>query len=108
MISKETFVDVMNKLKVLDEKMNNVDVAMKELSPDFSGFYIPQILNIALEILRDVFDDNDDWISYFMFELNWLHYYKTGCVSINGESIDLSTWDKVYEFLINNMNNKHN
>ena len=39
MISKETFVEVMNKLETLDKKMNDVDVAMKALSPDFCTRY---------------------------------------------------------------------
>lgn len=41
MITKKTFVDTMNKLQELDEKLNTVDVALKNLSPDFGGLYIP-------------------------------------------------------------------
>lgn len=41
MITKKTFVDTMNKLQKLDEKLNVVDMALKDLSPDFGGLYIP-------------------------------------------------------------------
>lgn len=104
MISKETFVEVMNKLETLDKKMNDVDVAMKALSPDFCGFYIPQAFCIVLDILNNIFNDKSDWLSYFVFELDWLHDWKSGDVLVNDKSVDLSTWDKAYDFLINNMN----
>ena len=44
-----------------------------------------------------------------MFELDWLHDWKPGDVLVNNKPVDLSTWDKAYDFLINNMNeNKNN
>ena len=54
MITKETFVDSMNKLQKLDEKMNAVDDALKDLSPDFGGFYVPDFFDIVIEILQEV------------------------------------------------------
>lgn len=105
MISKETFVDVMNRLEVLDKKMDNVDVALKELSSDFNGLYIPQVFDIVLDILSDVFEDKNNWIPYFVFDLDWLHSYDHDSVTVGDEPIDLSTWGKVYDFLIGNMNN---
>ena len=104
MISTETFVEVMNKLETLDKKMNDVDVAMKALSPDFCGFYIPQAFYIVLDILTNIFNDKSDWLSHFVFELDWLHDRKSGNVLVNDKPVDLSTWDKAYDFLINNMN----
>ena len=46
MITKRTFVDSMNKLQDLDEKLNAVDIALKDLSPDFGGFYIPDFFSL--------------------------------------------------------------
>lgn len=108
MISKETFVDVMNKLEEFDKKMNDVDVSMKALSPDFCGFYAPQVFYIVLDILSEIFDDKEDWLSYFMFERDWLHDWSVGDVLVDDKPVDLSTWDKVYDFLINNMNENKN
>lgn len=103
MVSKETFISVMNWLETLDKKMDDVDTALKELSPDFGGFYIPDVTDIVVEILKDVFNDEDEWISYFIYERDWLHDLKLGDVTVDGEPIDLNTWDKVYKFLIKNM-----
>jgi hypothetical protein len=103
MISKETFVKTMTRLEALDNKMDNVDVAMKALSSDFCGFYIPEILDITMTMLEDIFKDTHRWLSYFIFELDWLHNYEENDVLVNDMPVDVSTWDKVYEFLIWNM-----
>lgn len=100
MISKETFVQVMTHLEELDKKMDNIDVAMKALSSDFCGFYIPEVLDITMTILEDVFKDRHGWLSYFIFDLDWLHSYEANDVLVNDMPVDVSTWDKVYDFLI--------
>lgn len=102
MISKELFVKTMNRLENLNKKIDKVDSSLRDLSPDFGGFYIPDIEEIVLNILREEFDDNyNDWLSYCVYELNYLRDYEDGiCVDDAGEPIDLSTWEKVYDFLV--------
>lgn len=105
MISKEFFVQTMNRLDELDEKMGKVDEAFKEFSPGFCGFYIPEIIDMTVDILREVFDDQEnDSLGYCVYELDFLHKYRTGCVTEeDGQPVDLSSWDKVYDFLIESM-----
>ncbi len=103
MISKNTFVKTMTKLEALDNKMDNVDVAMKALCDDFCGFYIPDILDITLDILEETFKDKGRWISYCALDLKWLHDATSSYINVDGKDIDLSSWEKVYDFLIKNM-----
>jgi hypothetical protein len=104
MISKNTFVQVMTRLEDLDKKMDKVDNALRDLSPDFGGLYVPEIIDIVVDLLEDVFNDKkDSWLSYPVFDLNWLHDHILGDIEENGEPVDLSSWDKVYDFLIKNM-----
>lgn len=104
MISKDTFVKTMHQLKKFDDDMNAVDEAFHKLNPDFCSFYLTTPADMVVNILEDVFEDKDNWISYFVFELNYLDGYKPGCVlDANDEEIDVSTWEKVYDFLIENM-----
>ena len=51
MISKELFIETMNKLEDLNKKIEKVDSDLRDLSPDFGGFYIPDIEEIILKIL---------------------------------------------------------
>lgn len=104
MISKDVFVNTMTRLELLDKRMEEVDIALKNLCPDFNGFYVPETIDIVLDLLKDVFNDKCDWIEYFVYELDWLTKYREGCITDkNGESIDLSSWEKIYDFLIENM-----
>ena len=104
MISKGRFVSTMERLQEVERKMDKVDEALYDLSPDFGGFHIPDVLEITLDVLVDIFNDKNDWIDYFINELDFLKDYKMGCVRDgNDVPIDLSTWDKVYDFLIENM-----
>lgn len=107
MISKDTFVKTMTKLEALDKRMDNVDAAMKALCSDFCGFYIPDILDITLDILEEVFKDEGHWISYCALDLKWLQDAATGYISAYGKEVDLSSWGKVYDFLIKNMEYKY-
>ncbi|MGN5457064.1 MAG: hypothetical protein ACI4XN_13795 [Candidatus Kurthia intestinigallinarum] len=109
MITKETFVKTMERLEALDKKMDAIDEVMRQLSPDFCGFYIPEVFDITIDVLEDAMGDYEEWIGYCIYELNWLKDFKLGYVTImrdgNEEDIDLSTWDKVYDFIV--LENKH-
>lgn len=99
MITKKTFVDTMNKLQELDEKLNAVDVALKNLSPDFGGLYIPDFFDITIDILQEVMNDKDDWLMYFVYERDWLRDMKLGDVTVEDEPIQIETWEDVYDFI---------
>lgn len=104
MISKETFVNTMTRLELLDKHMEDVDVALRALSSDFNGFYIPEVVQIVLDILKDAFNDKYDWIGYCVCEKDFLHSLKPDDVlDRDGNPIDLTSWEKVYDYLIKNM-----
>lgn len=104
MISKDVFVNTMTRLELLDKRMGDVDVALRNLCPDFNGFYVPETIDIVLDMLKDDFNDKYDWIEYFVYELDWLTKYREGCITdANGEPINLGSWEKVYDYLIENM-----
>lgn len=100
MITKKTFVDTMNKLQELDEKLNTVDVALKNLSPDFGGLYIPDFFDITIDILQEVMNDKDDWLMYFVYERDWLRDMKLGDITVGGKPILIETWEDVYDFIV--------
>lgn len=104
MISKELFIKTMERLEAFDHNMDAVDEALHALSPDFCGFYIPEVFDMTIEVLEEVFDDNAGWLAYCVYELDYLEKYKPGMI-LNQYSnpVDLSTWDKVYDFLIESM-----
>lgn len=102
MISKTDFIDIMQRLAALDAKMDKTDSALKALSSDFCGFYIPEVIDIVMDLFRAILSDAQyDWLEYCVFERNFLRNMKLGNVlDENKNPIDMSSWDKVYDFLI--------
>ena len=84
---------------MLENKMNDVDAALRELSPDFGGFYIPDVLDIVVELLSESLNDTEEWLSYFLFECDWLRSFEIGDVTINGENIEIKNWEDVYDLI---------
>lgn len=99
MITKRTFVDSMNKLQDLDEKLSAVDNALKDLSPDFGGLYIPDFFDLVINILQEAIDDKYDWLMYFTYERDWLKDMKLGDIEVEGKPIPIETWKDVYDFI---------
>lgn len=100
MISKETFVNTMNKLRDLDRKMDAVDKAFKALDSDFCSFYVAGIFDTTFGLLREAINDKDDWIGYFVYERDWLRDFKLGDVEVNGEPVKIYSWGDVYDFIV--------
>lgn len=100
MISKETFVHTITILQELDNKMNAVDVAMKNLNNDFCGFYMTEPFDMVINLLEESLNDSDGWISYFVWERNWLKDFKFGDVEVNGTPVHIDNWEDVYNFVL--------
>lgn len=100
MITKELFVNTMKQLETFDLKLNTIDAAFKELNPDFCGFYLCEPFDIVIKVLAECLGDKDDWLGYFVWEQNWLKNIELGDVTVYGVPVDLSDWDKVYDFLM--------
>lgn len=104
MISKEVFVETIEQLEDLDNRMDAVDSAMKDLNPDFCGFYVTDVFDVTINLLEEVFNDKENgWLAYFIYERDWLHNFKLGDVTINDEPVEINNWENVYDFLISCM-----
>lgn len=103
MISKKTFVNTIERLEIFEDKVNAVDEALRNLSPDFGGIYLPQPTAIVVDLLSEMFKDEEGWLSYFIYERDWLLDFKLGDIMINDEKIKIENWEDVYDFLIKNM-----
>lgn len=103
MITKELFVKTMERLETINTKMNAVDDALNELSPDFCGFYIPEVIDIVVDLFHGIFKDEQDWLGYFVYEKDFLNTMKYGDVGIGQEIVDVGSWGNVYDFLIRKM-----
>lgn len=115
MISKDKFVTIINKMKVTDDFVNEINDKTRQLretlDDSFVDFFDGNSLFVAhtdlvVKLLENMFNDND-LISWWIFELDYGRKYTEGCVSdCDGNNIDISTAEKLYDYLVENMEEK--
>lgn len=105
MISKEKFIEIINKLKEVNDFVDETNERARKLNDAImSDFYNTMSLSISheslvVELLENMF--NSDMISYWIYELDYGREYKDGYVQDGeGNNIDISTVEKLYDYLI--------
>lgn len=96
MIPFETFDSIMKRLEAADLKLvelyrtlGGAEVLFELGSPD-----------TTVELLEHIFNDSNEWITYWMYELNFGKSWHEGCIKIDGEDLKLQTTRELYDFLI--------
>ena len=104
-ISKEKFVEIINRLKSYNELQNKINDLFKEnidnKEMDFmnAGSICVGHESVVVYLLENMFDT--DMISYWIYELDYGREYKDGYVQDReGKNIDISTAEKLYDYLI--------
>lgn len=104
-ISKEKFVEIINRLKSyneLQDKINNLfkeNIDNKEMDFMNAGSICVGHESVVVYLLENMLDT--DMISYWIYELDYGEKYTEGCVlDENMNNIDLSTAEKLYDYLV--------
>ena len=106
MISKEEFVAIMDKLKKVNDFVDETNKKARELDDAIiSDFYNTMSLsisheNIVVELLENMFN-NTEIISWWLYEKDYGRKSELKMWDEFGKEIDLSTADKLYDYLIN-------
>lgn len=101
MLSKEVFVKCINFMKERSEAMDKVNQIFTDEFED-SVFY-PYFKYEAMmgQVLKDAMHDEGDWIEYFLYEGNYGEGLKPDSVTeADGTPIDITTPEKLYDFLV--------
>lgn len=106
MITKKEFVKIIDRLREVNDFVDETNERAKKLNDAIiSDFYNVMSLSIShesivVELLANLFDDYDT-ISWWLYELDYGRKYKKGCIQdSNGKNINLSTAEKLYDYLV--------
>lgn len=104
-ISKDRFVEITNRLKDYNDLQNKIDdlfeesIDNKEMDFVNAGSICIGHESVVVELLENMF--NTDMISSWIYELDYGKEYKDGYVQDGeGNNIDISTVEKLYDYLI--------
>ena len=105
MIDKKEFVDIINKLKEVDDFVKETNTKARQLNDAIiSDFFNASSLSISHEsivvrLLENMFNENDI-ISWWIYELDYGRKYRKGCLQDGkGHNINISTPEKLYDYL---------
>lgn len=94
-ISKETFVKAINRMMSFEDAiidLYNMGINVVEFSSHHD------IVDAFVSTLDEI-TNSEEWIAYYCFELDFGRKHGDESVSVNGEYVDISTPEKLYNFL---------
>ena len=105
MITKKEFIEIINRLRDyndLQDKINDLfkdNIDNKEMDFMNAGSICIGHETIVVRLLENMFNDKDT-ISWWLYECNYGRDFSLGDLEVNGVAIDLSTAEKLYDYLI--------
>ena len=107
MINKEYFVKCINFIKERDKQQQKINDMFTDEFEDSIFYPYMKYETAFVDLLSKVMEDDGEWISYFIYELDFGKNYKDGMVEDeNGNYIPMGTAEELYDFLIKEKENK--
>ena len=105
MITKKEFVEIIERLKNYNDLQDKIDdlfksnIDNKEMDFMNAGSICIGHETIVVKLLENIFN-NKDTISWWIYECNYGRDFSLGDLEVDGIEIDLSTAEKLYDYLI--------
>lgn len=102
--SKEQFVNFMDKLEEYVHKNNDIEEFLrKELELGMIYGPVEKCCDLIVLILQTAMNDENDWINYYIYELDFGKSYKKGSITdVDGTDIPLRNAEDLYKLLKGN------
>ena len=102
MLSKKQFMAaataIINQLAT-DDKITE---SLQTFCTESHSFYTTELIAPMIDLLRAASGDDDQWLNYWLFDLEQGKKYKRGTVKIDGKCVRLKTLDDVWKFIQDN------
>ena len=95
-MTKENFSILLDAVKNHSDYICNL---YRDYGIDFINSPVMEIESEINKYLKAQFNDTDDWISYWMWELDFGKKWKPGTVTIDGTDVPLGTVDDLWNLL---------
>ena len=111
MITKKEFVNIINRLRNYNDLQNKIDelfensIDNKEMDFMNAGSICIGHETIVVRLLENIFNDKGT-ISWWLYECDYGRDFSLGDLEDNGVEIDLSTPEKLYDYLKKEMEEK--
>ena len=97
-MDKKEFVKSLINIKSILDDIDGVHLALKKLDPDFGGLYMSRVETALIDMLEKLVDDKSQWISYYIYDLEWGKKWKLKSVTDKrGKDIPLKTMENLFD-----------
>ena len=107
--NREEFIKVINRIQKLDNiyvKINKLFID-NEMGAEIIG--LPNLVPELIGTLSRMYEDDDDWISYYCYEIWFGEGYNPGSITAaDGTDIPLGDAGDLWDLLIYNLQMKYN
>lgn len=102
-MSKESFCKVMDNYKSMFSFIDEMNELFDKYKAD-GNIYPPLCTETVIDLLEFIFNDKNQWINYWIFELDFGKNYEDGLVTQkDGTIIPLKAVEDLYDLLVKNM-----
>ena len=102
-MSKESFCRVMDNYKSMFSFTDEMNELFDKYKMD-GNIFPPLCTETVIDLLEFIFDDKNQWIRYWVLELDFGKYYEDGDAKYtDGSNIPLKTVEDLYDLLVRNM-----
>ena len=103
-MSKEDFRDIIEKLQNINDFEDNIYEITRSFNcynKEEATFEFPTLDYVVVDLLEYIFHDTSENISWWCWEKDFGRKIKKGDITdVNGNEIDISSVNKLYDFLV--------
>ena len=101
-MNKELFVNTINEMEKLYKEQELFNDVLKKIDNDFGGCLIHnKTITLLEDLLKKLVNDKYDYISYYLWELDFGKEYKDGVITeADGSIIKLSNPEELYDLIM--------
>lgn len=109
MITKQEFVKIIDRLRNYNDLQDKIqelfkdNIENKEMDFMNAGTICVGHEIVVVKLLENMFNDKSELISWWIYEQDYGRTYSIGDLEVNGVAIDLTTTEKLYDYLISEM-----
>jgi len=97
-ITKKNFIKYIKEIVSLKRDAEKLNDVLKNIDPDFGGLYLTRHETLLVEILQDAMNDENDWIGYFLYEMN-CKFSKKPVGKENKKNLYIKNYNDLYKNL---------
>ena len=107
MISKENFIGVVDSIEKFVTEEDRLYQDTGRMLCLYENDALNDMVSSFICFLNSLFDDENDWIEYYMYELDFGKDWTEGCITEkDGEVVYLRDAGELYDFLLKNQESR--